>query len=242
MSLICYECGIDLQPSDSLPGREGTIVHPIVPALIYVPLSKEIAKPDYKMAHVEAPDSRSLCFQCIENGFSQEKKEALSSVYECFEAEMSLREIEERQKGRLIPLSQLSENVKASEDLEKVFQAVRDNCLYCGEDPKATYFTAKVIDRVGSSQHLTGFGSYSWSNLKKSATRFNICFEDFMNNFPRCFEQLSYDMLEEQNPNANPGGFEFFASEEFVKAVEKETGKSIEEHLGVRAIDPKDFH
>lgn len=233
MSLECHECGRSMGPSETLPGREGAMVHPVVPSLIYVPSQKRI---DYKLSYIFTPANRSLCFECIENKLPNENKQTvLRGIYDCYEAEMEHKKIDESIKGQLISVGDPL-NVKEMEALKKcdeLSKKVTPDCIFCSGNVRngKPFFLAATIDRVYSSKNLTLGTNYSWSDMKTGYTSFRICFDDFRKHFPRCFEQLSYDMLEERNPNIDMGPSEFYISPEFEKALKEETGKTIDDFV-----------
>ena len=195
MSLVCNECGEDLGPSKTLPGREGTMVYPSVISLIYLP-EKEGA---YTARYLESQCNRSLCFRCISDKLPQERHNGLNLIYEIYEAETELRKIEKGESGLWIGVGKTGWSDAYKRFEEKLKKIDDSECLFCNKDVKngKPFFTAMVIERAYSQQHLSGlfaFTNYSWTNFKVGSTQFRFCFEDFRKNFPRNFEQLSYDM------------------------------------------------
>jgi len=210
MSLECQECRQSMGPGKNLPGREGTLVHPSVMSLIYVPGETL----EYQLGYLYAEQNRSVCFQCIENALPKERRGELRALYVCYEAEMQWRqanvEAEASLKG-FVPLNHplVEARMRAYEKYKKLSDSVAQDCLFCGKavETGSPFFTARAIDKSYSGQHLSGLGvpeNYSWTNLKEGFTKFRICFEDFRRKFPRAFEQLSYDLLGKDNPGVQP--------------------------------------
>jgi hypothetical protein len=225
MSLLCYECGIDLQPSKELPGREGMLVYPSLLSFIYLPSKDE--KQEHTIGYVLSQSNRSICFECIEKGMPKAKKQVMKEIYDCYDAETVYRQIEDSQKGGFIRSSDNS-SYAALMEYKKKKDTIPSGCIYCGSDVKngLPYFNAVVLDRIESCKHKSMYGSYSWSNLEKGWTQFNICFQHFRDNFPKSFADLSCELQNKVNPDFKPM-HDLYISPEFEEAMQKE-GKGID--------------
>lgn len=233
MSLVCSECNLDMSPSETLPGREGTIVHPCVLSLIYVPLDDGTG---YRMGYVEAPQNGSLCFECIERAMPKDRKPTLDLVYSAFEAEKEFRTIDENQMGRLLPASDIKSLNNAYDKFKKRMETIESGCVLCGNDVEngKPFFVARVIDGAYSEKHLSGLftkTNYSWSNVKPGLISFGVCFDNFRTHFPFLFERLSYELRGEDNPDSNPNLNEIYISPEFEDALKQQSGRSVDELL-----------
>jgi hypothetical protein len=221
-----------MAPSHDLPGREGTLVHPNVLSFIYSPQLLDDKRVFYKIEYLMSQENRSLCFECIENRISEDRKSTiLKPIYESYRAETEFFEIENRQKGKFISVSDQSwsDALKKYEDLNKNIPAT---CIFCDCDTKngKPFFTAIVIDKAKSSKN-TGFtGNYQFSNIEKGMTCFNICFDDMTKNFPKTFEQLGYDLLGEPNVHRDVTS-EIFIDQKIKEAYEKETGQNLDDMM-----------
>lgn len=202
MSLVCHECGKDLQPGDSLPGREGVFVHPNVISAVWALEGDEIK---WLPVFVETPHNRSLCFECIiKNLFQGEVTAALSGVFSAYQAETKFRQIDKGQKGKWID----SGNDRGWLDSYEVFKREeekipQETCLSCGAAVpglQKAFFSLTAIDRVSGCQNPSPFGSYQWSNVKSGQVSFKLCFDCCSNSFPRIFKQLSCDLRRIENP------------------------------------------
>lgn len=227
MSLVCNECSVDLQPSKSLPGREGVLVYPNLLSLVYVPSGNK-EKLEYRLSYQESKANRSLCFECIDS--KSPEKEILKTIYAAYEAETRFKRVEESQKGKLVSCSDNSWS-DAYDEFKSQHSKLKPVCIFCKKTAEngKPFFRAVVIDRVRSAKHISLVGSYSFSNLENGMTNFKICYEDFRSNFPRGYEQLSYDMLGKDNPNFQLGESELHISPEFEKALQEETGKNVKD-------------
>lgn len=238
MSLVCNQCNQDMGPSESFPGREGVMVHPIVMALAYLPTSQGLS---YQASYLWASQNLSLCFSCIEEKLPEERKSSLIKVYQAYEDETRLGEIKDQLVGRWVGAREARPWSEAYDKAEASFNALEKECLFCGANVRngKPYFTAKVIDRVYSRKNLSGIpipgisgmSNYSWSNMKKGRTFVNFCFDDFRQHFFPLFEGLSHTLTGNRNPNLKPGMNEIYLSPEFEQAFEGQTGKSIDKAI-----------
>jgi hypothetical protein len=156
---------------------------------------------------------------------------------------MGFRMVEKEQEGRWIDNNGSKRWVDAYDKFKALSEKLTQNCIFCDSDAKngRPFFKANVIDRVYSSQHLGGLffsgnGNYSWSNMKTGSTGFRVCFDDFRKHFPRTFEQFSYNMLGEKNPNLKHRQSELFIDPGVEQAIFEETGKPIDELLGEQTM------
>ena len=169
------------------------MVHPVVLALKYVVLKDNSIA--YQVDYMWSEDNRSLCFECIEKKIPAGRKRILNEIYACYEAETEFRKIQDSEKGGWVPID--STFPETYSRFEQKYKNIAKECLFCDKDPKKglPYFRPLVIDRVESGKRPSLCGSYQCSHLERGMTSFNICFEDFRKNFPRCFETLSKDLL-----------------------------------------------
>jgi len=228
MSLICSECYRDMRPSESLPGREGVFVKPVLMSLVYLS-DKE---GEYDLSYLATPAGMSLCFECIEGKLPEGRMPALKSVYEAYEAETASREIEEEQKGRWVAGKELGLKLDADKRLEKRLKTLERDCLFCDTDVEngLPFFLGNVLDKVYSEQHLTFGANYSWSENETGSTGFRMCFNDFRQHFPKLFEEFSYMLRGKPNPNLKLPPSTLNISPEFEEALERD-GKSIDEWI-----------
>ena len=238
MSLICNECREEMGPGKILPGREGTMVHPVVMALAYLPTKDGVS---YKSAYLRARENASLCFRCIDNKLPPERREALKKIYTAYEEETRFGALQEEQKGKWQGPDEPRHWLKAYKKFKRSLGKLEKGCLFCSSDVQTgkPFFNARVIDRVYSGKHLSGFTipdltlghNYSCSNLREGQTSFKVCFDDFRINFPNTFAMLSYLLTGEENPDVEPVRDTLYLSPEFEEAFERETGKSMDEGL-----------
>jgi len=247
MSLACPECLKDLGPSEDFPGREGTMVHPNLLSLVYTIPKKQDEKPGYVMKYLPIEISTSLCFECIEGQIQAEKRETLlKPIYDCYKAETYWRMVEEQQKGKWCDSSDSRLWIDKHNQFQEKLKALKRTCVFCDSNVKNgfPFFRARVIDKVYSSQHLSGvfqFTNYSFSDMKTGMTNFLICFDDMQSHFPKCFKLLSYSLVggQRNDPDFKPGPNELYISSEFEKAFESETGKSIDDITKEMILDNK---
>lgn len=230
MSLVCYECHRDMKPSQTFPGREGTLVYPVVHSIVYVPMDGGTS---YELTYLKAPDNLAVCFECFEKGIGEKESSVLKSIYKAYELENDFEIFEEERKLRGLDSNGMESWSKAFNEYKKASDAIRPGCLFCGDDVRNgnPFFIAMVINKVYSSKHLTFGTNYSWSNMKEGMTGFEICFEDFRKQLPRTFEQLSYSMLGRRNPSQKIEPGELYVSPEVEKAFEQETGETFDDFI-----------
>jgi len=235
MSLCCAECSQDLGPSNELPGREGAMVHPVVMALAYLPTKEGLS---YQLSPLFASQNSALCFECIEKKLPQARLSALRQSYNLFVVETSLRRAEQAAKGKFFKAGDLAlENIsQLREEFLRQCNLREKTCLFCERDMKGgiPFFSAVSIDKAYSEKNLSGIflplGNYSWSNMQEGTKLFQMCFDDFRANFPITFEQLSYSLTGERNPNPEARSNELYVSPEFEQEMKKE-GKTLDEFL-----------
>lgn len=214
-----------MRPSENLPGREGAMIHPRLMTLLYVPADTGI---HYVFKPIEANHSQSLCFQCIEDQMPQEARQRLVHIYDCYEAETTLKRIKDSKEGRRLRPGESGFD-EAFDTYKQKISETTPGCLLCGNEQKdAQYFRARVIDRAYSGQHPTVFMgnvNYSWSNFQEGRTDFDICFDDFKR-FSRTFGLISYDLGGEVTLIPGPAS-EFHIAKEVLDALLRQ-GMTIE--------------
>jgi len=220
MSLLCAECDHDLGPSESLPGREGSLVHPSLISLVYVPGTDA-----FKLRYTQSTQDQSLCFQCVEEKVPTNRLDILKSIYRCYELERKNKSFE----GKWLSGAEMTESHDILDQYIQALETLEANCLFCGNDVERglPYFTAKTIDRLASSRGLSTFGSYSFSNVTNGTTSFKLCFNDFRLAFPNSFRKLGFDLLGERDESTKTvSSFEIGAG--FEDLLKKE-GVSLDE-------------
>jgi hypothetical protein len=227
MTLGCGECDQDMGPSDALPGREGTLVHPIVQSLVYLPNVAQGVS--YELTYMQSYANRSLCFSCIEKALPEDRLHMLSVVYESFLAEAAMYDAKERIPEGLVSFA--DPLVVKEHELYTLFKLkkaqIASECIFCGENPRGKgepYFSAQVIDRNKSSKNLTPWGNslnYSLCSVDTGSVSFNICYADFMKHFPDNFRQLSFDMRGKRDPEQQPKGSEIYIAPEIEAEMQK---------------------
>lgn len=251
MSLCCAECYNDMQPSDSLPGREGAMVHPVVMSIVY---DKE-DKPHFR--YLEVRENRSLCLECVEKKMPDERKTILKPIYEAYGAETEYRSLEEefhaqsRECGGIyFPSDEKNEaHRSALERFVEKSKQIEKECIYCGHGlgfgiKSNSHFIAAGLDKAYSMQNTSPFwGSYQWSNMREGGVAFKICYSDFSEKFPNAFEQLISGMLG-INPEIKSMQSEFWVAPEIEKLLKEEgiTMNDLAKKLGpgiqiVRRVD-----
>lgn len=227
MSLICHNCGQEMGPSDSFPGREGTMVFPNVLSFIWV---VEAPKSKWSINYVQPKINLSLCFACIAGKVHQKRQNVLGAVYSAYTAEINYRRNEEFEKDKMLSGEELGRGIQLFKEWKAKFGAIPNcECIFCGTklpDDKNPFFTVRVIDKVYSEGHLSWFNTnYSWSNIEGGMTIFNMCFKCLRDEFPRLFEDFSYILRGVTKPNPkNVVKNEIFLTQDFAEALRKEVG------------------
>jgi len=183
-------------PSDSFPGKEGTMVFPNILSFIWV---AEESEPKWSIHYVQPYVNLSLCFKCIAKEVPGERQNILNAVYSAYEAEINYCRNKESEKGKMLSGKDLERGSRLFDEWETKAKMISyHECIFCGTklpDNKTPYFTARVIDKVYSEKNLSWFNTnYSWSNMKTGIICFNICFKCLKDKFPRLFEELSYTL------------------------------------------------
>ncbi|MBI4120959.1 MAG: hypothetical protein HY457_01755 [Parcubacteria group bacterium] len=229
MSLVCHECGNDIQPSDTLPAREGGIIHPNVISLAWFPDGKT-----WTRVFVEAPQGIACCLECVGRsvpGYDFERLTKLTHVCDAYNAEVTLRRHEQSMEGKWIDMGgrEFKRKLKLETAWEEKLKLVpTDVCLLCNADVSTNtkpFFTFKVMDRAHGEKRRSGFGSYQWSHIKTGATHFSICFACCHTHLPRIFEQISNELR--QTGQSNLGEVcksELVISPEVIDELLKESG------------------
>ena len=176
----------------------------------------------------------------------------LKEVYECYKAETKYKKLETQQRGRWIKLGadeDMAKNKAIDNYLKLVKKLIKKgidkSCIYCSQDVQSThrapFFVVRLMDRVYCEDKLSGFTdeqNYSCSDLDTGRVSFKICFDDFRQNFPKSFEQISYDLRREENPHETQAPQELHISPEFEQAIEEEGG-NIDSIVDKLQCDPK---
>lgn len=195
MSLVCHECGEDIQPSDQIINHEGGMIYPNVVSLAWLPDGKTWAP-----VLLEAPVGIACCFNCLARNAGHVDFDAfprLMAVGGAYNAEVALNRHNETLQGKWINMGG-PEAAKGLE-LDDIWKNMRaliktDACLYCEQgvgDKMYPFFTFKVMDRAHGEKRLSSFGSYQWSDIRTGATHFSFCFACGKDRLPRIFSQMS---------------------------------------------------
>ena len=107
-------------------------------------------------------------------------------------------------------------------------------CIFTGKplDNDRPFFTVRMIDRVNSvmGSGMLGSGNYQWScGIKRSGTGILISFDAFREHFPSQFRELGCQLRGVENTRAAKVAGEIIIDSSFKDAVEKETGKSMDQ-------------
>lgn len=228
MSLLCYECNLDLVPGEELPGREGYMIQPIVPGLVYIPTDTGL---ENELTPIPVDLSVAGCFSCMEK--SNPEFPALRRVYEALDAETELERMNAVQHGGWRNVNERELFCAAADAFEAKAQDLPKGCLYCEEELPTTgpYFMFKALNRIAGSQNPSLWGSYQWSTIKTGRTGFGVCYDDFRTHLPRTYKQLSSTMRKKSNPDVRPPVMDFMVSSDFAETVERETGETVEQAL-----------
>jgi hypothetical protein len=219
--------------SDSLPGREGVFIHPVVPEKTW-----RMQLPVYK----ESGMNTSLCFECLDGALPPEGKDALQKVYDAYLVEMHYAE--QRKKGLRI------DRIGESKELEAAKKSIPDTCLVTGNHiaDGGLYFVCYVIDRINSE-----LGSFFWAQMmdgnkygnyqvtlptEESRTSFFLSSEALGKSFKRTFGELERMLKGDPTP-AEAGPHEIMVSDNAREAIEKGTGKPLERYLSEEGFNVK---
>jgi len=238
MSLYCYECREELHPSDSFPGREAVLVYPSLLAMVYLPArekSNEISGiSGYKLNYLQADANIAICFNCIETRLPPECQNILKMIYSACETEIEYNKLELAHIGKWIdeiPEEELKARSNLWDEFKKRDEALPKGCIACGGNVKngKPFFTAGIIDRV-NSRKTSIVGNYNTTGVRHSMVHFGMCCDDFIKYFPNSFEDFSYTLLGEKNPNFTPLS-EINIGPGFEESFEEQTGKSLDDFL-----------
>ena len=223
MSLACHECGQDLRPSPTFPGREGGIIHPSVLAIAWVGSEGATEELNWTPVFVESPDNASICFACVLSKASQQAQARMRAVFEAYAAEIEYQRLKRDQKGKWVPIGEVSSTDRYQQFREKSEVIPLTACLHCHSPIPGShraFFTFKVIDKVRCESDLSAFGSYQWSNLEGGMTSFRLCFSCVRAYLPRTFKTLG-DALRgiDSGRESGEGRVELFISPEFMKEM-----------------------
>jgi len=230
--------------SRSLPGREGTLIHPTILGMVYVPGQMGDPKKEginYELAYTESPENLSLCFECIEKSLPKSQANLLQKVYKSFEAETAYRDQIERDRGKLIGFHEF----QARSDLFKKYQnakkALPEACIFTGVpvNDGSPFFTAYAINRHSS----IGFnGAYQiCGKIERYVTSFVISFDGLRDYLPSIFEELSCSMRRVPNPNFKRSPDTLTLLPGMKEALEQQTGKPIEQIIQEALKDTDNF-
>lgn len=203
MSLVCHECGTDVQPGMVFPGREGGMLNASLLASVW---DEDGHFTD--VAFVESPNRSALCFECL-LGMSPDEAyhNRLRRVFAAYNAEVAMNRFHNRMEGTW-------NGHDAMEELESLCAAYKKvnggiplhECLCCTKllpDGQTPYFTFYVMDRAAGEDKTSFFGSYQWSHIQTGGTGFRLCFDCAKVHLPRSFVGHS-KMLHGQKPNIPP--------------------------------------
>ncbi len=203
MSLVCFECGGDVQPGMVFPEREGGMLSVNVSGGI-----GNLTGNHDDFAFVEAPSRSALCFECLLGIRPCEiYHNRLRGVFAAYNAEVALNRIVNQQEGNWVGGEAMDER----EALLKVFEQVSlrisiRSCLCCTKplpDGHAPHFTFRVMDRAHAEGRTSMFGSYQWSHIKTGDTRFRLCLGCVKDHLPRSFAGAG-EMLRGKKPDPPP--------------------------------------
>lgn len=225
MSLICCECRGLMGPSSTLPGREATLVYPIV-------LGKVWRDGTWVLTYVKTVQNQCVCFKCIQTKVPDSRKYLMADIYSAYVAEADYRELEKELKGQWLELHD-PRSTKKSEAFNQYDNFVDklnlELCLICGENVRQAmlpYFHALGLDKIYCQESISGlFGeqNYSFSHLECGLVSFVICFNCFLEKFPKTHKQLSCDLRGVQNIE-DTGTNELLISTDFLDALVMEIG------------------
>jgi len=162
MSLVCHECGHDLQPGNVFPGREGGILRPNFSVSVW-----PTTEAGWDNVFVEVPAGLALCFQCLVNISSVEKyQNFLRRVFFTYNTEVDLKRLIEQAGGMVLGGGNGPEQKRLNDILAKLYKMLfTPSCCCCdgllpsGQNP---FFTFWVMDRVYAERRLSFYGSYQW--------------------------------------------------------------------------------
>ncbi|GEM_PF-4512380 len=226
MSLVCHECQQDMQPSDELPGREGGMLTPILPSIVWVAEKATGRNEEEKwvLAPVVTDYKIALCFGCMLQKISKVRLPFLNTLLLAYDAEV--RHHRQAVKIEGIFLAYKSCAATTERQLKEAFRVqlkkIPDGCMMCGFEIKGANripsFAFRVMDRVKCEQRLSCFGSYQWSYPDTGESGCKICFDCLKTHFPKIFEQMSFDFRKIQNPDQKPT-FELYVTKDFMDAM-----------------------
>lgn len=228
MSLACSACEKDMGPSESFPGREGTMVYPNVLAMIWA--GDETPDKQWPLHYVMAPGSISLCFRCIVDALPEDRKSILEKVWSAYETETAYELANASERGRWLAPEEITSSDLFNAWKGKYKVIAQDQYVFCAKavpDNQNPYFTAQVIDKVYCKERLTLFfgQNYSWSDLKTGMTGFNICFVCFGEYFPASFRDLGYGLRgDRQSGRRENPKTELYLTSQFIEALKGEVG------------------
>ena len=224
MSLVCHECGRDVQPSDELPAREGGMIYPHVPSWIWSPDGM-----NWEPAIVPVVNQQvACCFECIIKGVQPQMQTALQLVFDAYTAEAAWRQLELKTNNTWFNGSDAiaRQRFEAQDNVEAKSKLVPlDVCLCCGKgkiEAVPAHFTFVVMDRAFAMDKTSSWGSYQWSRIKTGGVGFHVCFSCAKTYLPRIFAQTSHSLTKTGvNTMGGDNAPELYISPEFKMWFEK---------------------
>ncbi len=138
MSLICHECQSDMQPCEVLPGREGGMLTPVLPSMVWVSGKTGDEKEKWVLAPVVIDYKIALCFACIKVIIQKNRMPFLQALFSAYEAEVEYGRHAEKINGMF--LRHDSDEAKKNKHLEESFsnnrKKIPSGCLLCGSGIK----------------------------------------------------------------------------------------------------------
>jgi hypothetical protein len=229
MSLVCGECRGALGKSEELPGREGTLVHPVLRTIASI---KDLQRGKGKPQYVESDENIAICFECIEKHVPEGRKEVMRQIYSLFELEMLRTPLQKLKEATLLDSESSSTLDSINQKIAAIGKTLTNNCLFTGV-PIGTglpYFTANAIDRERSDKGSGFFGpTYQITGtILESPLKIPISFNAFREAFPETFENLRCALLKIENPNARQWPIDIHLAPGVKEALEMETGKPLD--------------
>ena len=240
MSLICSECEASLSPSYRFPEHNAVLLYPQILGLVYVPYEDPKIPPSYTMQYVPTEVNRSLCFNCLDRSATKDELKNLEKLYSILTAEVKYLDISELEKGRFIPVGE-----SQSERYYDLYNSLLDGLVepLLGTSPLGEglpYFLAKPLDPVTSATNRSGTYGITHGHLHTLQTKFVIQYDVLQERFPRVHRMLSAELggapfTKDLKPTSS-----LYMSPEFVEAIEKQTGRSVDEVIaeGIKVKGP----
>ena len=211
MSLTCLECGYDVQPGDVFPGREGGMVHALVPN-------------GSNLTGASISNGVACCFFCLFTACKGDAQtNSLRRVFATYNAETSLNKFAASNKA--FSRAGAEERKKLKGLFEKMLGAIpTDTCLCCDDtlDQAQPVFVFHVMDRMAGEGDKSFFGSYQWTRIKTGRTSFKICVTCVQKFLPRTYFILIDPSKGELPPPAADVSNELILSVSFSDEVKRQ--------------------